>query len=144
MIEIGTGCNLHNTTFWIEDNNNRIVIGNQTTVHGMTQLACIEGTTICIGNDCMFSSNIRFRTGDSHTVTDLDGTRINPSSNIVIGNHVWIGQDTFVGKGVVVKDDSIVGAGSVVTKKFEQQGVAIAGNPARIIKENVNWKRERI
>ncbi len=141
---IGERCSLSHLTVWIEDDNNCVQIAKNTTVHGTTGLACIEGCRIEIGEDCMFSSNIHFRTGDSHSVVDLDGHRINPSRDIVIGDHVWIGHNAIVCKGVTVADHSIVGAGSVVTRRFEQDHVAIGGNPAKIIKENVDWKRERI
>ena len=92
----------------------------------------------------MFSSNIKFRTGDSHSVLDLEGNRINPSKDITIGNHVWIGQSVFVGKGASIGDHNIVGACAVVTKKFDRTNVALGGNPAKIIKENVDWSRERL
>lgn len=143
-VVIGEKCFLNDLTVWIEDNNNRVEIGNKTSVHGKTGLACIEGTRIDIGEDCMFSSNIHFRTGDSHSVLDLEGKRINPSQNIVIGDHVWIGQDVFVGKGSAVPEHSIVAACAVVTKKFDKPNVAIGGNPAKIIKEDVDWSRERL
>ena len=144
MIVIGENCNLNNVTFWIEDHNNTITIQSNTSIYGQTELACMEGTRINIGEDCMFSSRITFRTGDSHSVTDSNGNRINPSKDISIGNHVWIGQDVFLGKGSKVPDCCIVGAHAVVTRKFQQPNVAIAGNPAKIVKNNINWKRERI
>ena len=138
------GCKLNDVTFWIEDDGNEIMLGAGTTIHGKTEIACIEGTSVTVGDDCMFSSNISMRTGDSHSVVDLNGKRINPSRNIRIGNHVWIGQDVFIGKGAEIADNSILGAGSVVTRRFDESNVAIAGNPAIVIKEKVNWKRERI
>ncbi len=141
---IGRGCKLNDVTFWIEDDGNEIALGVGTSIQGKTEIACIEGTSVTVGDDCMFSSNISMRTGDSHSVVDLDGKRINPSKSIKVGNHVWIGQNVFIGKGAEVADNSILGAGSVVTRRFNEPHVAIAGNPAIVIKEKVNWKRERI
>lgn len=143
-VTIGVGCVLSDMTIWIEDNNNEVALGAGTTIHGKTEIACIEGTSVMIGSDCMFSSNIRIRSGDSHTIVNLEGTRINPSKNIWIGNHVWVGQDVFIGKGVRISDNSILGACSVVTRQFYESNIVIGGNPATIIKEKVNWKRERI
>jgi acetyltransferase-like isoleucine patch superfamily enzyme len=47
-------------------------------------------------------------------------------------------------KGSFIKDNSIIATGSVVTKAFEESNVIIAGSPAKIVKENVSWVRERI
>ena len=144
VIHIGQNCKLTETCFWIEDDNNEISIADKTYLCGKTQLACIEGTRISIGEGCLFSSDILFRTGDSHSIVDMDGERINTSMNITIGNHVWIGVRAFIGKGVLISDNSIVGACSCVTRKFEQCNVVIAGNPAKIVKENIDWKNERL
>lgn len=141
---IGENCRLSNLSIWFEDDTNCVTIGNNTSSHGTVGLACIEGCKINIGEDCMFSGNIEFRTGDSHSVTDLEGNRINHSKDISIGNHVWIGQRAFICKGTKIPDNSIVAACSVVTKQFEQPHVVVAGNPAKITKENIDWKRERI
>lgn len=54
-----------------------------------------------------------------------------------IGNDVWIGGGTIILPGVTIGNNVIVGAGSVVTKDIPDN-VIVAGNPARIIKENKN------
>jgi serine acetyltransferase len=41
-------------------------------------------------------------------------------------------------------NNSVVATGSVVVKKFMEEGVTIAGNPTKIVKRGINWKRERI
>jgi acetyltransferase-like isoleucine patch superfamily enzyme len=142
-VSIGDKCHLNQMTIWIEDANNSVYIGSKSTINGQTKLACIEGCSIIIGDDCMFSEDIIARTGDSHSILNATGTRTNVSKDIVIGNHVWIGQQVILGKGVCVPNNSIVGAGSVVTKQFMQDGIIIAGNPARLVKENISWTRER-
>lgn len=38
--------------------------------------------------------------------------------------------------------NSIVGACSVITKQFEEENVILAGNPAKIVKQNVKWGRK--
>ena len=119
-------------------------MGSETSVSGKTHLACIEGKNIVIGDDCMFSSDIILRTGDSHSVVDLQNNRINPSKSIEIGNHVWIGNKVTVNKGVFVPNNSIIGTGAVVTKTFENGNIIIAGNPAKIIKSDINWDRRRM
>ena len=144
VIRIGSNCFAKNAQFHIEDCNNSIVVGDKTAFCGKIHLAAIEGTKIEIGNNCLLSSEIVFRTGDSHSLLNMDGERINPSQDIVIGNKVWIGHKVMINKGVAIADDSMIGSGAIVTKKFTQQNVVIAGVPAKIIKENITWTSERI
>ncbi len=144
-IIIGKHNNIVTTEFYIEDNNSTINFGDNNTLHGKTHLAAIEGTSIIIGNNCLFSSNITFRTGDSHSILDAETSeRINPSESIEIGDRVWIGNDTKILKGTKILEDSIVATGSIVTKKFEENNVVIGGGPAKIIRTGVKWISERI
>lgn len=126
-----------------EDNDNYIELGKNSSLAGKIHLACIEGTKIIIGEDCLFSSEIIFRTGDSHSIIDSAGNRLNFSKDIVIGNHVWIGNRAIITKGVNIADNTIVGTGAIVTRSIERSNCTIAGVPAVIVKENVNWKHER-
>ena len=42
-------------------------------------------------------------------------------------------------KNSEIKDNSVIGANAVVAKKFKEGNVIIAGNPAKILKKNINW-----
>ena len=50
-----------------------------------------------------------------------------------IGNDVWIGAGVIILKGVNIGDGAVIGAGSVVTKDVPINAVAV-GNPARVKK----------
>lgn len=143
-IQIENDVLVRNGSFWIEDDNNKITIGKQTKLCGKIQLACIEGTTITIGEDCLFSSDIVFRTGDSHSILDMDGNRINPSKDIWIGDRVWIGHRAIINKGVNVSNNSVIATGAIVTKNFLEENTVIGGIPAKIIKRGIKWSAERI
>lgn len=143
-ITIGTFCTLQNVEIWIEDNGNEISIGEHTSFAGATHLSATEGKRITIGKDCMFSAGITVRTGDSHSIVDQNGNRINPAKDVTLGNHVWVGNTVIITKGAAISDNSIVGTGSIVTRRFEESGVVLAGNPAKIIKNNISWDRERL
>lgn len=144
VVEIGENVKVNLGDIYIEDNGNKVVIDKDTNICGQTHLACIEGKSIYIGKDCLLSSEIVFRTGDSHSILDMEGKRINPSEDIVIGDHVWIGHRVLINKGVIIPKNSVVGTGAVVTKSFDEENVVLAGVPAKIVKHNINWKHERV
>lgn len=109
-------------------------------------IAAEQNIPIKIGKDCMFSNSITIRSGESpHVIFNKDtGKSFDRSRGVYIGNHVWIGEKVIMLKNASIADDSIVGAASVVTKKFEDKNVVIAGNPAKIVKKNINWARASI
>jgi acetyltransferase-like isoleucine patch superfamily enzyme len=91
---------------------------------------------ISIGNDVAISENVSIWDSDVHEVIRKDNVMTKP---IKIGNHVWIGTNAIILKGVNIGDNSIIAAGSVVNRDIPENCLA-AGNPAKIIKENINWK----
>ncbi len=143
-INILKGCVLKNLNIWIEDDDNEVFIGKNTLICGRTKLSCIEGKKIIIGEGCMFSDNIEVRTGDSHSILDENGRRINPSFDVKIDNHVWVGHGATILKGVHILENCIIGTQAVVTKSFDEKGIVLAGNPARKVKENISWDVKRL
>jgi len=143
-IQIGNEVCIYEGEFHIEDNGNLIDIGEKTLICGKTHLAAIEGTVIKIGKESLFSSDIVFRTGDSHSILNFEGERINHSQDILLGDRVWIGNRVICTKGASMANDSIIGTGSILTKPINRANVVVAGIPAKVIKENIKWCRERI
>lgn len=141
---IGENNTFNKGELWIEDDNNSIIIGNGNSFCGEMHLACIEGSSIRVEDDCLFSSQIIFRTGDSHSILNKEGKRINPSEPIHIKNHVWIGHQVTVLKGVTIGNDSVIGTGSIVTKSVTECNVIITGVPAKVVKRDTNWCKERV
>lgn len=142
-IIIEKDCYIEDLTVCIEDDNNTVVIGENTKLCGAIKLSCIEGTKITIGKDCLFSSEIDVRTGDGHAILDENFTRINPSKDVKIGDHVWIGYRAMLLKGSHIHKNTIVGANSTVTGDIGESDVAVAGTPAKIVKRNINWHFDR-
>jgi acetyltransferase-like isoleucine patch superfamily enzyme len=128
----------------MEDDGNQIILGDHFTGGGNSELAAIEGTSIVFGQNCLLSTNIRVSTGDSHSITDLYGKRTNRSRSVIIGEHCWIGNTVLIFKGTTIGANSMVGGGSVVPGKDFPENSLIAGNPATIVRNGVNWKYERI
>lgn len=133
----------HCLEIWIEDDNNSVTIGNNTKITGTTHLACIEGQSIEIGDDCLFSSDIYVRTGDSHSIYNEKHVRINTSKTVKIGNHVWVGHGVNILKGVTIADGCVIATSAVVTLVEVQRNSIVAGVPARIVKENIFWDIKR-
>ena len=144
VIQIGDWGYFCGTDLFIEDDGGSINIGNQAKVIGMTHMAVIEGTSITIGDGCIFSHDVHFRTGDGHSILDMQGRRINDSKDIVVGDHIWFATKVFCTKGSRIGSHSIVGTGALVTKAFEEPHCVLAGVPAKIVKRGVDWSMRRI
>jgi acetyltransferase-like isoleucine patch superfamily enzyme len=144
IFKIAENCQYKGGSVWFEDNNCQIVIGCKTTIESAHLAVSEPHSKIIIGKDCMFSGEIKFRTGDSHSIIDLETKkRTNMAQNIEVSNHVWIGTRSIILKGVNIGSNSIIGTNSIVTKNIPDHSVAV-GIPAKVIKSNIDWVRERI
>ena len=123
-------------------NNRKISIGSDFSCESCHIILIEDNSSLTIGNDCMFSHNIIIRNTDSHDVYTNNEISNTGPKHITIGNHVWIGINSILLKNVSISDNSIVGAAAVVCKHFHTPSVAIGGNPAKKIKENINWDRK--
>ena len=157
------------TRLEIYGNNNKIIFGKNTQdfiskLHIGEKYDYIDNAVISIGDNCsagmvdirlrennsyvnigantMISYDVNIWCSDTHSVLDSQNNITNFGKSIEIGDHVWIGMGVKIGKNTKIPSNSIVGWGSVVTKKFEKENIAIAGNPAKVIKENINWERK--
>ena len=167
VIRIGEGCKVTNVKFEISGSYNAIVIGNRVILrdahihlgdNGSSMsvgddsdmgigfhVSILEGSSVSIGNDCMFSWNTSLMNSDSHSIIDLTTTdRINKASDIFIGNHVWFGQDVTVLKGARICDNTVIGNRSMVTKGEYEGNSVYVGTPARRLRKDVQWMRDRI
>ncbi|HTA27038.1 MAG TPA: acyltransferase [Bacteroidia bacterium] len=117
--------------------NAHIIIRNNTKINGNVEIISLK--KIDIGEDCLFAEGIIVRDNDGHKFGSAGSISDElENKEIKIGNHCWIGQRAMILKGVTLDTNVIVGAGAVVAGSF-QSNVAVAGIPAKIIKENVSW-----
>ena len=124
--------------------NQTIRIGQFTDIQGCYFLLS-EGCDITVGERCMFSKEVTVRTTDAHSVLDLaTGERVNKAKSIHIGNHIWLGAEVMVTKGVSLPDDCIVGARSICNRTITESHTVIAGIPAKVVKRGVTWDSKRI
>lgn len=145
-IEVGNRVRVNRDgELWMEDDGGQLLIGEQTTIEAAHIAVTEPGSRIEIGRDCLFAYNIDIRTGDSHSILDTRiNERINYARDVFIGDHVWIAAHCSILKGVRLGRNSVVATRSVVTKAFDKEGIIVGGNPARVLKENITWQRERI
>ena len=124
--------------------NNKINIGKNIHMTGGVKIdfAYTSNLNLNIGDNCLFGQNIEMMLGDHHKIYSIDDDkRINtPSYGIDIADNVWLARNVTIMKDVKISRNSVVAYGSLVTKKFEQENVLLAGIPAKIVKENIYWK----
>lgn len=142
---IGENCRVsRGASFWFEDEHCVLQIGERTTMVEVHIAVTEPGSKVIIGSDCMFANDIDIRSGDSHSIIDeSSGERLNFAEDVYIEDHVWVGAHTVILKGVRIGANSVVATGAVVTHSCGQ-GVVLAGNPAKVVRTGISWKRERI
>ena len=131
----------NNLNILIMDDGSNVTIESNTTING-AEFWITEGMNITIGEDCMFAKNIELRTGDNHAIFQ-GNKRLNKGGSISIGNHVWIGANAKIMKGVVIPSGSVICNASLVTKPLEEGNAIYAGTPTKLIKSNIYWYRDK-
>ena len=142
-IEIQAGCYFGSKGLIKKSRNtkkNKLEIGRDFHCGSGCTIDLTDSGDVIIGDDAKWSWNIYIKSDDTHPVFDINTKEcVNKSAQTVIGNHVWIGMNAVILKNSIIPDNSVIGAYSVVAKKFDEENVVIAGNPARICKRNINW-----
>lgn len=148
---IGPGYRLYGVSFKNVKIGNQCLIGNNSWIQtiGKGKVIIKDGTSI--GRDVVISAAknivIGKKTLISYRVGVLDhnhaffDTKLPPidqgitkGESVIIGDHCFIGANSFILPGIKLGKHSIVGANSVVTKSFPRYNI-IAGNPARLIRK---------
>lgn len=112
-------------------------VGENFDITGDAIIICAE--EIDIGNNTMIAWQSIIMDTDQHAIFDQNNNHINRNKKIIIGNNVWIGARSFILKGAHIGDGCIVGANTTISKSFNKNNSIIAGNPVRILKENIKW-----
>ncbi len=100
-------------------------------------------SSITIGYGVVISERVVIRDSDNHAITSTENGELKSDEKpaaapIVIQDHVWLGMNVVVLKGVTIGEGAIVAAGSVVTKDVPSHCL-VAGVPAKVVKTDVSW-----
>lgn len=121
-----------------------IRIGGASGFNGFVKILAHERAKISIGETCLFGDGVHITVSDMHSILDqASGQRINPAVDVVINDHVWIGQGSLVLKGALIGANSVVGAASIVTGELPGNSLCV-GSPARAIRSGITWKHELV
>lgn len=118
--------------------NGNLEFGSKVNVTGRSDFICFKN--IKIGSGSLISWDCIFMDTDFHKICS-DGKIVNGPQPIFVGENCWIGCRAAVLKGSNIPDGSVVGAGSVVCGKLAKGNSVYAGNPAKMIKENIRWEK---
>ena len=100
-----------------------------------------DGMRLVVGDDCMFAHAITVRTGDDHSLVDLEtGRFLNPPCAITVEPHVWICPEVHILKGSTIGFGSTIALKSIVSDVIPRFSMA-GGQPARVLRSGVTWDR---
>lgn len=105
-------------------------------INSHSRIMC--GDEITIGDNVAIAWNFEILDDDRHQII-IDGERPAQTSPIEIQDRVWIGHDVSVHKGVTIGNDSVVASDSVVLSDVPSNTL-VAGCPAKVVRENVDWE----
>lgn len=124
LLGFGAGTSIYDSSLVLGD----VVVGENCWIGPFTVIDGSGGLTI--GDNCTFSAGVQVYTHDSVRAA-VDGMPIERSP-VRIGNHVYVGPNSVIARGVTIGDRVVVGANSLVTSDV-RSGTKVAGNPAREI-----------
>lgn len=146
-IVIEEGCIIDGTLQ--SSSHGQIHMGKHSSIGADSHIRCVD--KVIIGDYTAISNHVVICDNNNHPVNPADRMILSltpPGSDerswrhsdhapIIIGKNVWIGEYSRICKGVTIGDGSIVAANAVVTKDVPSNAI-VAGNPARIVKTEID------
>ncbi|MGN6162341.1 MAG: acyltransferase [Marmoricola sp.] len=103
-----------------------------------------NGGSIVARWEQLWAANVYVATDDMHRLESVEtGVRLNPfGATIHLGRHLWLGRDVIITGHVEIGDDCVIGTRSMVRGQKIPANSAVAGVPARVIREGVTWTED--
>jgi acetyltransferase-like isoleucine patch superfamily enzyme len=123
-----------------------VVLHGQVVATGEAVLDARNGGSIVAERDQLWAGRVYIATDDMHSLEDLEtGVRFNPyGGRIRLGTHVWLGREAVVTGHVEIGASSVVGMRSIVRGQKVPPNTAVAGTPARVIREGITWRGDDV
>ena len=156
-IKFGTLPRVSLHTEFAMDKKAELYIGNRFLMRGGSRIRVSEGSSLTIGNNvgigpnCMVACHERITIGDNvqlspnvqiydhdHDYRHVDGLKSNhfKSTEIVIGNNVWIGANVVILRGTKIGNGSVVAAGAVIKGNYDDNSLILQKRSTEIVKIN--------
>lgn len=125
--------------FELDGQKKTLLIGDNCEFGDLTHIVALQ--SVKIGNNVLIASKCFISDSDhgvykgemqDHPLTPPNKRKIH-STETIIGDNVWIGENAVILAGTNIADGCIIGANSVVKGTFDKVGI-IAGVPARYVK----------
>ena len=100
----------------------------------------IAAKKISLGQDVMIARNVVIYDSDFHEIY-YEGIKGNRSKDVIIGEHVWIGTNSMILKGVNLKKGCVVAANTIVTENVESENLIGIKSEIKCINNQIQWKR---
>lgn len=121
-----------------------ILVGSRVSCTSPSAIFTAERTFAIIGDDTMIATGTTIRCEDAHAIYNVEsGSRLNPSRNILIGEHVWIADHATILSNTTIGAGSVIGTKSVTKGNFPNNTL-IVGVPSKAVKENIAWERPHV
>ncbi|MEO6604132.1 MAG: hypothetical protein ABIN55_00830 [Aeromicrobium sp.] len=119
----------------------RLVLHGPVTATRSAIIDARNGGSIVASGDQLWAANVYIATDDMHRLEDrTTGERINPfGAHITFGRHVWLGRDVVITGHSDIGDGAVVGQSALVRGQKVPEHTAVAGVPARVVRENIAW-----
>ena len=102
-------------------------------VYANFNLTLVDDTHIHVGDNVMMAPNVVLATAAHPVLPELRRKGYQYNAPVRIGEDCWLGAGVIVLPGVTIGRGSVIGAGSVVTKDIPENVVAF-GNPCRVVR----------
>lgn len=126
LLNFGVGTTIHDSSHVYGN----VKVGKNTWIGPFTILDGSGG--LKIGSNCSISAGVQIYSHDSVSWAVSGGKSPYDYQEVTIENNCYIGPNSIIQSGVIIKKGTIVGANSFVNKTFPA-GSKIAGNPAHLI-----------